>query len=365
MKLRYTYILFFVVAFGTVSAQTDDKSSLQRTVTIEKEFTPIVQDASKINSAPELEVSPSVNPNIQYAEWSTPQKEAPSLTLLPLGDNGVESPTKQRGYAQIEIGNYLNLNANAGLRIIDKKKDQLLIWYQHNSTNGTLSYLEDTTKTKQRRNDNRLHLNYSHEFNRLYWLTSVHYRYNGFNYYGLPFDKISDSSLSTTTNQQTVQQYGFDTKITSKSDDNLHYIAEINYHAYNSDLGLFYGQRGVLENHLTTFFDGNISLNDHQAAGIILRMDNLIYNRCEKRSYTQLRINPYFTLQSEKIHFKIGLLADFSAHEGTVLRLAPDLNFEWEFERECFFYAQLTGGKTLNSWGKMSDFTVYIDPTSA
>ena len=250
MKTRYIPALFLSLTLFGATAQTDNKKSLQRAVTIEKEFTPIVQDASKINSIPEMEVSASERPDIKYTEWKNAREETPSVTILPAGDNGVEAPDRQRGYARIEIGNYLNINANAGVRIIDKTRDQLLFWYQHNSTNGTLSYLRYNNsvntgddETKQRRNDNKLNLKYTHIFDNLSWQTSAYYRYNGFNYYGKPLYKSKKDifGLASTTDQQTVQHYGIDTKIVSKPNKSINYTAEINYKGYNSDLGLFYG----------------------------------------------------------------------------------------------------------------------------
>ena len=359
MKTRYIPALFLSLTLFGATAQTDNKKSLQRAVTIEKEFTPIVQDASKINSIPEMEVSASERPDIKYTEWKNAREETPSVTILPAGDNGVEAPDRQRGYARIEIGNYLNINANAGVRIIDKTRDQLFFWYQHNSTNGTLSYLRYNNsvntgddETKQRRNDNKLNLKYTHIFDNFSWQTSAYYRYNGFNYYGKPLYKSKKDifGLTSTTDQQTVQHYGIDTKIVSKPNKSINYTAEINYKGYNSDLGLFYGQRGVLENHLTTRIDGNAPINEFYNIGIAVSMDNLIYNRCDKENYTILRANPYFGIEKEKIRFKAGLLVDLSFNDNTIFRIAPDLRFEWEFDKLCFLYAQLTGGKSINCW---------------
>ena len=70
MKTRYIPALFLSLTLFGATAQTDNKKSLQRAVTIEKEFTPIVQDASKINSIPEMEVSASERPDIKYTEYT-------------------------------------------------------------------------------------------------------------------------------------------------------------------------------------------------------------------------------------------------------------------------------------------------------
>lgn len=367
MKTPYIAALLATLPLLGTNAQTNNKSSLQRAVTIEKEFTPIVQDASKINVMPEMEVSASQRPDIKYTEWKNARNESPTLDTLVAGKGGVEAPDRQRGYAQIEIGNYLNLNANAGVRLIDKSHDQLLLWYQHNSTNGTLSYLTNNNETHQRRNDNRLHARYTHEAKQLFWSTSAYYRYNGFNYYGMPLydiDKNRLTGLSTTTDQQTVQHYGIDTRITSKPNRNINYTAEISYRGYNSNLGLFYGQRGVLENHLSTRIDGNAPLGKYYNIGVAVGMDNLIYNRTARGNYTVLHANPYFGIEKEALKFKAGVLIDLSIHDNTIFRIAPDVQFEWEFEKLWFLYSRLTGGKTLNTWEKMSAVTSYIDPSS-
>ncbi len=367
MNTRHiTLLLFAVPALFGASAQTDNKNTLQRAVTIEKEFTPIVQDASKINVIPEMEVSASARPDIRYTEWKNARNETPTLDLLPAGDGGVEAPDRQRGYAQIEMGNYLNINANAGIRIVDRQRDQLLFWYSHNSTNGTLAYLTDNNKTHQRRNDNKLNLAYTHTFDRASWNTTAYYRYNGFNYYGMPLyniDKNRLAGLSTTTDQQTVQHYGFDTRIASKPNKEFNYTAEISYRGYNSDLGLFYGQRGVLENHLSTRLDGSAPLGDTYLIGVAVGMDNLIYNRCDRENYTVLRANPYFGIEKEALKFRAGAVVDLSIHDNTIFRIAPDVQLEWEFEKLWFLYTSLTGGKSLNTWEKMSAITAYVDPS--
>lgn len=367
MNTRHiTLLLFAVPALFGASAQTDNKNTLQRAVTIEKEFTPIVQDASKINVIPEMEVSASARPDIRYTEWKNARNETPTLDLLPAGDGGVEAPDRQRGYAQIEMGNYLNINANAGIRIVDRQRDQLLFWYSHNSTNGTLAYLTDNNKTHQRRNDNKLNLAYTHTFDRASWNTTAYYRYNGFNYYSMPLyniDKNRLAGLSTTTDQQTVQHYGFDTRIASKPNKEFNYTAEISYRGYNSDLGLFYGQRGVLENHLSTRLDGSAPLGDNYLIGVAVGMDNLIYNRCDRDNYTVLRANPYFGIEKEALKFRAGAVVDLSIHDNTIFRIAPDVRLEWEFEKLWFLYTSLTGGKSLNTWEKMSAITAYVDPS--
>lgn len=374
---RYIPILLFLAVYAAADAQQKNDDPLRREVVIEKEFTPIVRDASKINSIPELEVSASTHPGTRYADWDTPYNTGNALTPLSAGDNGAEAPDKQHGYARFVIGNYLNINANAGVRIVDTQKDRLLLWYGHNSCNAHLSFLDNEGggKTWQRRNDNKLRLKYTHDFTKGRWNFDADYRYNTFNYYGMPLNDIP--SRVSGSNQQTVQQYGFTTSFLSAPNKTFNYTIEAAYHGYNNDLGLYYGERGGIENHVTVAFDGNVAINDRHKAGIALSMDNLHYNRCqthpiaddpalegEKNTHTIIGLEPYFAIEKEALRFKAGVSIDFSFNYGTVFRIAPDVKFEWRFDKAGVLYTELTGGKSLNTWSRMSALTEYIDPTT-
>ena len=49
---RFSFLTILIIPFMLSAQQAD---SLRREVTIEKDFTPIVRDASKINTLPEVE----------------------------------------------------------------------------------------------------------------------------------------------------------------------------------------------------------------------------------------------------------------------------------------------------------------------
>ena len=69
MNVRY-YILSVVLGVtGAMSAQQD---SLRREVVVEKNFTPIVHDASKINVMPAVVAPNTAKQKILYSEWSVP-----------------------------------------------------------------------------------------------------------------------------------------------------------------------------------------------------------------------------------------------------------------------------------------------------
>ena len=136
---RFSFLIISVFPFF-LSAQVRS-DSLRREVTIEKDFTPIVRDASKINTLPEVEAPTVTKQSIRYSDWTVPAPLEPCAVLLAPGGFGEKTEENQsRGYVDFGIGNYLNMVGNAGYRILQNDKDKLGVWLQHRSTCGTVDY---------------------------------------------------------------------------------------------------------------------------------------------------------------------------------------------------------------------------------
>ena len=142
MKNRFitisaTTILLFSCA--TISAQ-----EIEREVTIEKEYTPQVDAAVKKTGIPEAENPLVEKPVSNFSSWVVPLSGTPSSQPLLMSElNTQEDFVNQRGYANFGMGNNLNINGNAGIRVINNEKDQLGIWYNHTSTGGNLKYRDN------------------------------------------------------------------------------------------------------------------------------------------------------------------------------------------------------------------------------
>lgn len=369
MKKMYVFVASLLISGGALAQENKDES-LKREVTIEKEFTPIVNDASKINTLPEIDNPVVGKPSIRYSDWAVPMTTGPILQILPSGNFGMQPVVNpKQSYINLAMGNYLNTAANAGFRIFDSETDQLGVWYQHSSTNGTLKYLENNQKVTQRRNDNILNLSYKHTFNKLSWKIGGAYRSNAFNYYGMPLvpdimEQIPETMKTfKQTNQQRVQQYSLHTGIESKPNESLNYNLSVGYNGYKSRLGFFYEDKnGLTENHIETRFNLSAPFGKYYAIGLGAGMDNLIYSQSHY-NYTVIRLNPYFNLSKGNLDFKAGLNVDISFDDGTAFRFAPDLNLEWEFEKSFFFFTTLEGGKELNTLNKMSTRSIYSNPS--
>lgn len=388
MRKNYIYALAVVMAVAgcpaLVSGQ-EKKDKIDREMVIEKEYTPMVRDASKINVLPEIE-PPAVKKNaIHYSDWSVPVNPGNRLELLPAADFDTQHTfSKKRGYANLGLGNYLNIGGDVGYRFIDKEKDLFGAWFQHNSTNGHVKYTDGSGKAKLMQNDNLFQLYYRHHFSKVSLDLDGDYRYNMFNYYGkeiltdipatdvltnepavLPYsDLFPKSGLPDFAKNQVVQQYGFRAGIVSRPGDQpLDYSASVAYRGYQSRLGRFYGESGGKEHHIDTRFGMSSKFREIYRIGLSAQMDNLIYQNTRVSDYTMISLNPYFDINREKMKLRLGLMANLTFNQGPVVRFAPDIHFDWEFARSFFLFADLDGGKRLNTFANLSMEDIYLNPS--
>ena len=194
MKTIYNIKALCVMALlgsvATVSAQEDKtkEKNLNREMTLEREYDPTVQDASKVNTLPVIKGPVVKKKAIDYATFTVPADPEKEISLLPSGNIMTDIQyNKRRGYFNFGGGTYLNLNGDLGYHILSTDKDKLNIWFSHRSTNGKVKYIDtDFDKVKAKLNDNLGGLNFKHAFEKLSLNMGIKYGYSAFNYYGLP-----------------------------------------------------------------------------------------------------------------------------------------------------------------------------------
>ena len=167
MKTIYNVKALCVVALlgsaAAASAQEDvtKEKNLNREMTLEREYDPSVQDASKVNTLPVVKEPEVRKIPIDYSNYTIaadPQKE---ISLLPSGNIMTQMDyNKRRGYFNFGMGTRMNINGDLGYHILSTEKDQLNLWYSHRSTNGKPKDYD----VKAKINDNLGGINYKHAF---------------------------------------------------------------------------------------------------------------------------------------------------------------------------------------------------------
>jgi hypothetical protein len=161
-------ILGAALLLGAPSALQAQGEGLSRELTLEREYDPSVRDANKVNTLPAVK-EPTVSKSpIDYAYLSLPANPPREIGRLSPGRYKTETGyDKHRGYLNVGLGNYWNINGDAGYHILSSEKDQLGVYLSHRSTNGNIKYLHGFMKdeaVKAKVNDNIGGLDFRHTF---------------------------------------------------------------------------------------------------------------------------------------------------------------------------------------------------------
>lgn len=367
MKNRFITIsttAIFLFCCAVISAQ-----EIEREVTIEKEYTPQVDAAVKKTGIPEAENPLVEKPVSNFSSWAVPLSGTPSSQPLLMSELKTQEDFKsQRGYANFGMGNNLNINGNAGIRVINNEKNQLGIWYNHTSTGGNLKYRDNVPvyggeSVYQHLNSNVANVTYKHAFEKLEWSTSIAYKHNTFNYYG---SRLTPDLMSINDGEyQRVNQYAVGTTLSSTKNDAVTIIGSFGFVGYYNKLGYLIGTKGGRENHIKSNLEIAARIGQkNNRLGFEVNMDNLIYNDALANDYTLFSLTPFYKFANDKIRFKAGVKIDISVNDGTVFRFAPDVEFNADLGKYFQFYTVVDGGKELNTWNKMSARNIYINPTT-
>ena len=361
---RFSFLTILIIPFALSAQQAD---SLRREVTIEKDFTPIVRDASKINTLPEVEAPTVTRQSIQYSDWTVPAPLEARAVLLPAG--GFGDPAREnlkRGYFDFGLGNYWNMVGNAGYRILQSEKDQLGVWLQHRSTCGSVDYNQtlpgyETSRT-MRQLEERVVADYRHSFEKLDLGIRGGYRYDSFNYYGLRFPGVQGIASPG----QEINRFFLKSRIASSNPDaQLRYSASLAYYRYGYQRGYLQGDKGAAENVVAADFALVAPIDPSSDIALDGAFDYVGYNRLPSASgYGMLSLNPRYSWHNDRVSLSAGVKADISFNNGTIFRFAPDVRFDWTIVPDLQFYTLLTGGKQLNTWHRVSARTLYFNPSA-
>ncbi len=358
-------IAMLLAAPSLIAQTTEPKDTLLRELVIEKEYTPIVNEATKINELPAVDV-PKIEPSpINYSSWIVPMKVTTEIESLSTEAYMSSYPfSTKRGYVDIALGTGWNIDGSAGYHILDNKTDSLSIFLQHNSVNSSVKYLESDLKSPLMVNNNNLSLGYKHRFNTLDLYIGGSYGYNNFNYYGQEIDPSnSESLLAMVDSNQVVQQLDFTLGAISNQDDAfISYNLFAGYHRYGNQYATLPSlQDGVAENQIWLSAELGLRFGQNSALKIGSRYDQLLYNTLS--NYALLSLTPRYEWASDRLSLRAGLQFDLLARsEDSQFQVSPDVRFDWEFVDHFFLSTTIDGGKSLNTMSKMSQESIYINP---
>lgn len=385
-KIIYKSIILCTAAicFHNLNAQTAAKDTLlNRQVLLEREYTPTIQDASKIDKMPALHEPQRKQYDIRFEE-NTPTIFLSSFQVTEIGSSDILTAitkSKQRGYFDFRAGMYSNVTVNGGYRIVEKTNQQLDIFGYHNSTNGNIDYLEKTEgldKIKAKNMENFIKAQYKYDFESAKWYLNTSFLNNGFNYYGNPY-LIQDKTdlahkIENLTKNQEINIFGVETGLESaQKEDSFGYQASIRYNRftskYNSNISYDGPKGNILDAKVNLSkpfqFDKRIGIKGSLFYQKYDEHKNMYIEGSNDQTYhnlTIVRANPYIKFENGDFDLLLGANANWAMDRSNSFLVAPTINAKWTFNDNNVVYLDVDGGINDNSFISIYKENKYMKP---
>lgn len=364
-----------------ISAQNAAKdTTLNRQVYLEREYTPTIQDASKVNTLPALHQPQQKQYDIRF-ENAIP---AINFSSYPIGDPGAGDIqtavdySKHRGYFRFGAGMYTNLEGALGYRVVDGKDDRLDLFATHSFTDARVKYLETNQfkldKVKAKDMENMVKLRYNHSFESLGWHLSGSFMNDQYNYYGNPLYVGEDAGLvkNKLKEKQSVSNIEIETGIQSNESEGIAYSGSLRYNRFMTKYGPEMSYDGVSTNLIDARVDLLFPFMDEFKAGVrggvfyqgAGNVDFKINDDEEPfHSLTVLNANPYISIEGSNFLISLGANLSHALDIVDKSQIAPTAKINWNFEEKSMFYLSADGGINDNNLLYIFRENKYVNPS--
>ena len=359
------YIVSALLAMSVgVNAQTVDQN-----VTVEREYKPIIQDAGKIISVPEI-----IEPNVEktaakYTEFSFPLPVGQNIQTLSAAELEHQRRNNPKdAFVRIGLGNNLNNLLDFALPVLKKTDMRLDLKLNHLAT-----------FSKEAHSTTRAALEFNNNYKNSEFYAGVGLGHEYFKYYGEQFDMTGTpkdlTSLKTGIYEElnfvrvnrTAQLFSLNNIVNGADNDvfwrfnafagmrslpateDIRYKAEVQYRLFDS-------RNGLTENIIHSKANFNTP-NGRNRSGIDVEMQNMMYKTDIANTvinvwdaYTVFSMNPYYSIERERWDIRLGVKSSFSFVHGRPFNPSPDVSFEWKAVPEWLaFYAGAGGSYKVNT----------------
>ena len=145
MKTLKYIVPVFLFATGSSMQLLAEDSIVNRNITVEREFKPIIKDAGKINSVPQT-LEPKVEKvAAKYSDFNLPLNADYNIHTLPAAELQCEiKPDVKDGFARLGFGNHINTLADFAYPLIKNPETKLDFSINHLGTFNSKAH--STTK---------------------------------------------------------------------------------------------------------------------------------------------------------------------------------------------------------------------------
>ena len=376
------------LGFAQDSNRTNDEKerqqNLNRELTLEREYDPIVQDATKVTRLPAVrEMNISKRP-INYSDYTIPILPEKEMNVLPPGRLMTDIfHSKRDGYLHFGGGMLMNFMGDFGYKLMNTERDRLSVFFSHRSMNGNVVF-EDSLmdKRKAKFNDNLGGLDFKHHFDRAIFSLGGKFGYSEFNYYGMPTNRSMNTPWSShisienddpISNQgnRLINAYG---SIKSDFPYSLGYHFGAEYTNFNQKYSLSKEHAGMTESHISVDFGLSSPVNNGKSFGVDIKGNVLSYTPPEPvhnipvdsaafNTHINATLNPYYRIEGDAWKLLLGAnLMLVSQNDTMHFLVSPNIELDVPFAIWSLFYARFGGGVESNSMAELSRTNRYINP---
>lgn len=333
----------------SMQAQAQEQAkdtTVNRTVVVEQEYAPDINDATKINVVPQV-TPPTVSKKaVEYDARMVPAAQIPATTMQAYTGQETQ-PKSAPGYVRLGYGNYGNLDAQANYLFSLSSRDRLNLKFGMDGMNGSLDLPGENGEWDAFYYRTRAAIDYLHAFNKVDLNVAGRFGLSNFNL--LP---------ALPGNKQKFTSGDFHVGVRSTDEEMpFRFSAETNLMLYQRQHDLPYDD--LQETLIRTKAEVTGDISDGQSISVALAMDNVLYQHTDFENYTSLDMNPYYLLQNDDWTLRLGAHVDLAFGFGKTFRAAPDVYAQYNFADSYLLYVQAKGGKLQNDFRRLETICPY------
>lgn len=341
-----TALLACVFPMQAQAQEQAKDTTVNRTVVVEQEYAPDINDATKINVVPQV-TPPTVSKKaVEYDARMVPAAQIPATTMQAYTGQETQ-PKAAPGYVRLGYGNYGNLDAQANYLFSLSSRDRLNLNFGMDGMNGSLDLPGENGEWDAFYYRTRAAIDYLHAFNKVDLNVAGRFGLSNFNL--LP---------ALPGNKQKFTSGDFHVGVRSTDDEMpFRFSAETNLMLYQRQHDLPYDD--LQETLIRTKAEVTGDISDGQSISVALAMDNVLYQHTDFENYTSLDMNPYYHLQNDDWTLRLGAHVDLAFGFGKTFRAAPDVYAQYNFADSYLLYVQAKGGKQQNDFRRLETICPY------
>lgn len=344
---RFLYIALLLSTSIYAQEQKND-SLLNRTVVVEQEYSPLIEDATKINVLPQVEAPSVENRPVEYSMEVMATKQFPYEQMNNYTATE-QQPMAKPGYLRIGAGNYGKVDFYGNYLFNLSDNDKLNIQADLNGHNGSFKRYNGPGEWDSYFYRTRAGVEYAHAFNKVTLQAGGHFGVNNFNYLPEGRQRFTSGDVQVgIKSNNTSDKYQYDIRTSlllyQRAHEQVKPIKEIiirtNANFYTS----------LPENN--SIVGLNIQINNN----FIRRYT---FKKTKKYTYSTIDFNPYYQVQSDDWQLKLGAIAALGTKFDEEFYLAPDFCFDYTKSKSSSLYIKLTGGRRINDLRHLETIAPY------